>query len=296
MRLLIVGDLHGAMPELSTTDVDAIIAPGDFCLDKDIRPYVLQAYRAYLDGTDDKEWWEIPPLDEAKRIARASADAGRAILERLDSVGVPVFVIPGNWDFTGTNIDSEANEHLFGFDPWEELLLPGLRNVRDADRRALPLDGFTIIGYGRVNGPELLEHRGYDDEEAEEEARADYEELKEEYDTLFKKAKGPTILLSHNVPYDTPLDAIDNPDSPKNGEHYGSNLARYLIEEHHPLLCVAGHMHEHFGRYDLDGTVCINSGFGGKVNTLVTTEDGKVTDVTFVGKSAVPGHEDAKVY
>ena len=39
-KFLIIGDLHGNKPLIHFKDFDAIIAPGDFCSDKYLRPYL----------------------------------------------------------------------------------------------------------------------------------------------------------------------------------------------------------------------------------------------------------------
>ena len=46
---------------------------------------------------------------------------------------------------------------------------------------------------------------------------------------LFEKAKKPVIFLSHNVPFNTPIDQIVNKESPRNGDHFGSLIAMQLL-------------------------------------------------------------------
>jgi Icc-related predicted phosphoesterase len=137
-----------------------------------------------------------------------------------------------------------------------------------------------------VNGPELLKYRNYKNIEKNQLQKSvqKYNKLITKYSKLFNKSKNPTILLSHNVPFNTSLDTIQNKSSPMNGKHYGSNLARDLIIKHKPILCVAGHMHEHYGTCKIGQTVVLNAGFGGKNNTLIIFKKGKITSVKFFGK------------
>lgn len=100
---------------------------------------------------------------------------------------------------------------------------------------------------------------------------------------LFEKASEPVIFLTHNVPFNTPLDLIRNEESPRNGDHFGSLITRDMIERYNPLLSIGGHIHENFGKYRLKDTLCINSGFGSDVNTLVELEDSKVKNLKFYG-------------
>lgn len=93
------------------------------------------------------------------------------------------------------------------------------------------------------------------------------------------------LFISHNVPFNTSLDKIVNPASPRKGYHYGSIIAREMIEKYQPLVCIGGHMHEHFGKCTLGKTTCINAGFSGKVNTLLELEENKITKIQFIDRS-----------
>ena len=74
---------------------------------------------------------------------------------------------------------------------------------------------------------------------------------------------------------------IDNSESPRNGEHCGSIITKELIEEYQPLVCIAGHMHEHFDKYQMGNTVAINSGFGSNVNILMELEGNRIKKLEF---------------
>jgi Icc-related predicted phosphoesterase len=64
----------------------------------------------------------------------------------------------------------------------------------------------------------------------------------------------PLILISHQPPKDTELDRIAN------GDHVGSTRVRQFIEEHEPLLCLSGHIHEAAAIDRLGSTTLINPG------------------------------------
>jgi len=104
---------------------------------------------------------------------------------------------------------------------------------------------------------------------------------------LFNETRKPIIFMPHNVPFNTKLDMITNKDSPKYGYHYGSVIAREIIEKYQPLLCIGGHMHEHFGKCRIGKTICINAGFGSKVNTLIDLDEakGKIRSIKFHPKT-----------
>ena len=74
---------------------------------------------------------------------------------------------------------------------------------------------------------------------------------------------------------------IDNPESPRDGEHFGSVIAREMIDKHQPLVCIGGHMHEHFDKYQIGKTTAINAGFGSNVNILMELEGNVIKNLEF---------------
>ncbi len=64
----------------------------------------------------------------------------------------------------------------------------------------------------------------------------------------------PLVLVSHHPPRDTDLDvAYSNP-------HSGSVSVRNFIEQHRPLICFTGHIHEAAGLDKLGPTHLVNPG------------------------------------
>ena len=118
-----------------------------------------------------------------------------------------------------------------------------------------------------------------------EKAKAGYDKLTRNVSRLFDRARKPVIFMSHNVPYNTSLDMITNKESPRYGYHYGSVLARDMIEQYQPLVCIGGHMHEHFNKEMLGKTTVINAGFGSQVNTLLILENGRIKSLKFHPKT-----------
>ena len=64
----------------------------------------------------------------------------------------------------------------------------------------------------------------------------------------------PLIMVSHQPPVDTVVDRV--PD----GNHVGSPTVRSLIEEHQPLVCLSGHIHEGNGVDRIGKTQLVNPG------------------------------------
>jgi Icc-related predicted phosphoesterase len=98
IKFLIIGDLHGEMPIIHTNDFQFIIAPGDFCSDE-AKPLMFQSLKLNLDDPKDKTtWFDICGKKEAKKMIQKSLKDGRKILEFLNSLNVPIYITPGNWD------------------------------------------------------------------------------------------------------------------------------------------------------------------------------------------------------
>jgi Icc-related predicted phosphoesterase len=304
MKFLIIGDLHGRKPKIHYKNFDAIIAPGDFCSDKGIKP-LGKKWSAALKKKDvfkkgKKVEFEGFIVDligkrEWKKLNKESLKKGREILEYLNGFNVPVFLVPGNWDqsYGGTrikNMDKSNYHYRKGvYDEYlgkelNKFLKKGLKNIYDCQYKLFEFNEFNIIGYGLSSFPEdpgIL--RGSI-------SKGNYKKLRESYNKIFKRLsdeykkrdkKKPTIFLSHNVPYNTKLDLVLAKSSYAYKKHYGSTIARRFCEKFKPLVCIGGHMHEHFGKCKLGNTVVVNSGFGAKVNTFMEVKGNKIKNLKF---------------
>jgi Icc-related predicted phosphoesterase len=262
MKALIIGDLHGEMPKIPEEGFDMVLCVGDICGGTDeMRESMFEAI------DPEKSWFEIFGEEEAKEAVRNSIQDGEKILEELNSLYVPVFTVPGNWDWTGENSD-------WGFLDGKGYpeLLEEFENIQDLNFSAQEFEDFVVIGYGPCSGPEVPQYE--DDKPGEEELeriQREYSEKKEELDELLRNVDKKVIFLSHNVPQDTSLDKIENPESPRHGRHYGSIIVRELIEKFSPEYSIAGHMHEGEGRETLGETECLNTGLN-TVRVLDTDE------------------------
>jgi len=277
MKFLIIGDLHGQTPKIHFKDFDAIIAPGDFCSDAKIK-YEYQAVKERLQNHTKVKWYDLINKKETRELVKKSVNRGRSVLKYLNSFKVPVFIVPGNWDWS-------ENKSLY----WKPIdyyiiLIKNLSKIVDVHYKIVNVNRYQIIGYGTSFGPEYPQYK----EDLKMFSHAELQKRKKEYEKslkkvslLFEKATKPVIFLSHNVPYNTPIDKIENKESPRNGWHYGSLVTRKIIEKYQPLVCIGGHMHEHFGKCKIGKTVCINSGFGSNVNVLMEIDKNKIVRLQF---------------
>lgn len=284
MKFLIIGDLHGNKPEIYYRGFDAIIAPGDFCSDA-LRTYMFQALQEKLDNPQSKvTWWNLLGKKQAKAMVEQSLIDGRKILEHLNSFGVPVYTVPGNWDWTKEH-DYKDWKYLQQ-DHWKRLLR-GLNNIHDLHLHFLDIGEYQLIGHGIMSGPEYPQHQ----EELQRFTKVQLLKKKRQYaqrskklDVLFQQATKPVIFLSHNVPFNTPIDEITDSISPRKGYHFGSLLAREMIDNYQPLVCIGGHMHEHFTSHQMGKTTAINAGFGSYVNVWMELDGNKIKKLEFKKK------------
>lgn len=270
MRFLIFGDLHGKLPKIHYRDFDAIIAPGDFC-SSDARKYMFQALKKKV------EWHEFTGRKKAREIIKKSLSDGRNVLERLNSFKVPVFIVPGNWDWTG-----DASDWNFLNRDHYKTILKGLKNVFDVDHKLFSILEYDFIGYGIHPSPEYPQNK-----EDMKRLESNLKQIKKEYESecrrmshLFRKASKKVIFLSHNVPFNTPLDIILSNNS-RYGQHFGSLIVRQMINKYKPLINVAGHMHEHFGKCKIGRTICVNAGYGPSKNILLEIEQNRIKRLEF---------------
>jgi len=278
MKFLIIGDLHGNKPQIHFKDFDAVIAPGDFCSDA-LRKHMFEAVKQSLDQKKTVWWYDLIGHEKAKEYAEQSISDGKKILEFLDSIGKPVYAVPGNWDWTAAK---DGTWDFLKTDHYSQML-KGLKNVVDVHHKLVDAGEFQFIGHGVISGPEYPQ---YDDvkmytEKELKEKKESYEKTKNKLAGLFAKAKKPVIFMPHNVPFNTPIDMITNKESPRFGQHFGSLIARELVDKYQPLVCVGGHMHEHFTKCMLGKTTCINAGFGSFVNVLLEVEGDKIKRLEF---------------
>lgn len=140
----------------------------------------------------------------------------RSIFKYLQTIGKPVYVIPGN--------------HEEG-DAYKEMIkeYPGCINV---DRSALELDEYVLLSYGGD---------GFSLEDPE------FRNLSREWYGKYKEKK--VILLLHGPPARTKLDYLEHLK-----RHVGNRDYRKFIERMQPKLVICGHLHETAGMIDEIGT------------------------------------------
>jgi Icc-related predicted phosphoesterase len=292
MKILVIGDLHGVKPRIHFKEFDCIIQVGDVCSDKEFRPHIEKAFRLMKHETRVAKRDVLGEIGkrELNGMINRSIAKGREILEYLNSFGVPVFFVPGNWDesYGKTMIkDMEKNDYNYSrtfLDYWlgrnsNKKLIQGLENVYDLQYRLADFGDVNFLGYGLVSGPESFKKKlaTYDltDRQREiliglsKEIPRRLSKLNQQRDRKF-----PLIFVSHNIPHGV-LDKCGQKKNYAYGKHLGSTVARDFCLRYKPLICIGGHVHEHYGKKKLGNTVVINAGFGRNANVLIDLDEKK---------------------
>lgn len=264
MKILAVSDFDNGFPKslakkLKKENPDIILTAGDLCYGYKIRKIMFGRYKSNV------EWYDAVGRRKAAKLLLDSAKYGDKVLKFLNTFDVPVFLVVGNNDRTGTKRKKKGwkfnQKDLF------TPLLKKYKNIILIDLGGAKFEGFYFIGYGQNNSsPELPMYKFQKEELTKKQLAKELKNFKhyiKMLDKFFKKADPKkTVFLVHNAPFNTKLDKITSKKAPKavRGKHFGSLVARKIIEKYKPLLCVGGHMHEGFGVDRIGRTLCVNNG------------------------------------
>ncbi len=306
-----MGDFHGKFPKLKANlkDVDCIVQIGDVCGDKELDNFYEKLFK-HLKKNPETKFSEFKRKFGKKKyddICDRSLKKGIKVMKKLDSLGKPVFFVPGNHDESyGKSRIKEKNFEKSTYNYFKSFLYflnskesnPKLvknnDNIRDCQFKSYEFKGLNFIGYGTSSSPEDISRKKLKKKKrssltSKEKTRLKkaYKKLLRNLDDAHKKTnkKLPTIFITHNVPYKTKLDKIKSKGSISDRKHAGSNVARWFVEKHKPVLCIGGHIHEKGGKKDKIGnTTCINVGSAHEVQVLIDIDEkkGKVKSVKFI--------------
>jgi len=263
MRLLAIGCFHGKFPKglkryVRANGIDAVLALGDFPGER-LRSYeqsfVLMrkneySFYVFQEATASSKRF--------KKLKKLDGEDGVKILKRLDSLGIPVFVIHGNHDETRR-------------DPW---FAGGSMLLEDVVRK---LKNMTYLDYAKSNvGGYDLVFLGckYPNMRGDERGSARKKKLrvrKEERSKLVKLIMDPrkTIIVAHQPPYMTKLDRVNDKRVPGYGHHFGDDVLRLVIEKKKPALVLCAHFHENQGTQKIGKTLVVCTGYGAKGQAAV---------------------------
>lgn len=274
MKILAIGDFHGKFPEKlkkEAKNVDLIVSVGDYS------SFSLRIeFFKYIYRKKEKELWEFIGKKKVKEKTLHDIKQGKKILKILNSLNIPIISITGNSDYTRWKDAYDSTKKLKWKWPEQDFfsdIIKKYKNIRCFDYSFIKLNNLVFIGMPRSTFPGKVKSKNY-------------KRQRKKLEKLFSKFKEKIIFVSHNAPYGK-LDAIKTEDVDKKliRKHYGSKLARRLIDKYKPFLVICGHMHENPGKDKIGKTLIINSGaaFKGKAAIIDLDEKkGKIKSVKFL--------------
>ncbi len=269
MKILAIGDFHGKIPKnlkqvIKKEKIDVVLSQGDFPPYDKIRKIAFKLMRE----DSEKKWYEVVGKKKARKWLNKELIKIKEVLKKLNSLKLPIYLVPGNVDFVGNKKSGGEYEKKDRFSK----ILKRYKKIKNCHNKLRGCGSFQIIGYGISSAPEI--------KEGTKKEKRKYRKRYKKINELFKRAekkKKSTIFLSHNVPYKSKLDKITNKQSPKYGKHWGSIIVKDMIKKYRPVLCIAGHIHENQGKDKIGKTMAVNPGPAreGKY-AIITIKDNKL--------------------
>ena len=263
MRILVIGDFHGKFSKkfekiIKRERIDIVVSNGDYL------PFAYRELWFKHCFGKDVGLWEVIGKKKYKVFIRDDLNAGESVLKKMNNLPVSVVTVLGNMDYPDSEdvIDPEQIKNQCLREKWEfDLdrkdyflnLIGKYKNVHLANYSHVKIGGYIFIGMRGHSSPGKPGSKAF-------------RKHKRKLDKLFKRfrkenGEGKIIFVSHNVPYNTKLDRIGmKAHKSVRGEHYGSKMARRIIDQWQPILAVGGHIHEGRGKQMLGKTLCVNPG------------------------------------
>ncbi len=249
-----MGDFHGYAPKglkyfIVKNKIDFIISAGDFTDAERTRKIIFKYYN------QKKPWYEIIGMKKAKDIIKKEIQRTRIFLNLLNNLRIPIYTIPGNAE--SIRPSKLSRESYFS-------MIKNYENIIDCHKKVLSLGNYQIFGFGGY-GPKPEIKVDIFGKKFTKKMKEKIDKKEKTIKRLFSRTEPKrTIFLGHDMPYNTKLDIVSNPEAPKavKGKHIGDMIMRKNIEQYQPLLYIGGHMHEHCGRIKIGKTIVVNPGYG----------------------------------
>lgn len=231
MKILITSDFHGKISIL-----DSIVETF-----REISPDIVSFCGDLVKGSARIKAWlkgqvegQIPDLDtpEISREAEEDNNTYQNFFLSLDTIGVPIIVIPGNIDAPESNFF----RHIFNYEI-------KLKHIRLVQENIFYYEGFFFCGFGG----EITENQS----EKDFILRYPIKNVRFFMRKLFY-IKGKKILIFHTPPK-SKLDF-------ESGTHMGCDCVNELIEWLKPDFVFCGHAHNARGEEWLGKSLVINPG------------------------------------
>lgn len=260
MRILAIGDFHGKFPEklmrkIRKEKFDLIVSPGDFGGNKKWE----KIFWKYVYGTE-LSMEDVIGKEKVNELEKQSFESGKKVLRKLVKLNKKIIAVRGNWDPQDLN-DIGFPNHKDAYSK-QFLYFTKKFNIKIIDFKKYKFQGVRFIGYprstypGKVNKHITKKFEGKYGKEAKKIFIRINKDNKKYFLKFKKLIDKNSIFISHNCLYRTKLDKIQK------GKHYGSYLAKKVVEKFKPFLVICGHMHENQGKQKIGKTWIVNTGAG----------------------------------
>lgn len=296
MKILAIGDFHGKFPKkfekiIKKEKIDLVVSLGDYPPLHYRKLWFKHCYGK------DIELGEIIGKKKYRELVMKDMRMAENAMKALNKLPVPVYTVLGNIDYPGDDVGDfpKISKKSPSWDNKYLLLsrLKKYKNIKRFDYSYFKFQGYIFIGMRGGSIPGYVKSKAY-------------KKYRTKLDKVFKKFRRKNkeekiIFVSHNIAHDTKLDKISlkalkialkdyygkklkkKIKSKKLKRHYGSKMARRIINTYQPLLHFGGHIHESAGKDNLGKTILVNPGavYEGKA-AVIEVSEGKIKKVKFV--------------
>lgn len=263
MKLLVIGDFHGEFPKkfekiIEKEKIDLVVSNGDFS------PFLMRKlfFKHCFAKEVRKGLWEFIGKKKYKEMQQKDTNIVFRVFDKLNSLSIPVLTVFGNVDsIKGTQDTFDRDHERFRYEnKWDwanqdfySEYLKKCENIRRIEYNPIKIGDYIFVGMSGHSFPGDKKSKTF-------------KKSKKKLDEIFKKYRKENknkkvVFVSHNIAYRT-LDKITSKKSNKivKNQHYGSYLARYVIDKYHPRLHIGGHIHEGRGIKKVKNTLVLNPG------------------------------------
>lgn len=284
MKILVIGDFHGKLPEklkkkILKSDFDFIVGLGDYTGIDEWRPYI-----SYLFKLKDKQK-RLSPKEffgkkRFKKLMIKDFEAGKNVLKFLDDLGKPGFYVFGNgdeewYDYPFSKKILQAKKRNLNF-------LKKLKNLKEMTYKVRKHGEVSFFGFGGFMDASANKSVRSKEWQAKVEVRN--KKAKNKMNSLIKRVRGNSIFIFHYPPFGV-FDKILDKKNPFYGGRTGVDFFRKVILKKKPLLVLCGHMHEYQGMKKLGRTKIVTTGSakdGKGVILDIDEKKGKVKKIKFL--------------
>ncbi len=270
MRILAIGDFHGKVPKgmksfMKDNSFDVIICTGDLADTDKLRRMQFE------------NWDKIKSKKNFEKLFKSKEDYASTYKEAIESMetpikflgnsGVKTFLIYGNADYLKKHTRKLKYKKYNSLENY----INDFKNITLLQRKSVIFEDYFIVGFSG--------YRNYSAKKGKNKKIT--ESWKKQLNKLLTKNRKNTILITHDVPYNTKMDKVKLKESPMYGKHVGDEIIRESIEKYQPLLHICGHMHESQGKEKIGETLIVNPGYGHDGEFALIELNGRKIDVEF---------------